>query len=91
MNDGRPLFTLVGCIQEPQVLCPGVHEQGAQLQDIADLLGHSRLATAAIYTQTALAQRLLKAYRKAFSGRLGRAPTSRVYSSLKSDVRTKNM
>ena len=30
MNDGRPLFTLVGCIQEPQVLCPGVHEQGAQ-------------------------------------------------------------
>jgi len=57
MNDGRPLFTLVGCIQEPQVLCPGVHEQGAQLQDIADLLGHSRLATAAIYTQTALDQR----------------------------------
>jgi len=56
MNDGRPLFTLVGCIQEPQVLCPGVHEQGAQLQDIADLLGHSRLATAAIYTQTALDQ-----------------------------------
>ena len=53
MNDGRRLFTLVGCIQEPQVLCPA----GAQLQDIADLLGHSRLATAAIYTQTALDQR----------------------------------
>jgi len=66
-------------------LCPP-----PQLQDIADLLGHSRLA-AAIYTQTALDQRLLKAYWKAFSGRLGRAPTSRVYSSLKSDVRTKNM
>jgi len=30
LNDGRPLFTLAGYIQEPQVLCPGVHEQGAQ-------------------------------------------------------------
>src|SRR5579872_1976065 len=43
-----------------------LHERGAQLQDIADLLGHSKLSTAAIYTQTALDQRLLKAYRKAF-------------------------
>jgi len=37
-----------------------------RLRDIADLLGHSKLATAAIYTSTALDQRLLKAYRKAF-------------------------
>ena len=44
-----------------------LHVQGVALQDIADLLGHSKLATAAIYTQTALDQRLLKAYRKAFS------------------------
>src|SRR5579864_6211215 len=43
-----------------------LHERGAQLQDIADLLGHSKLSTAAIYTQTALDQRLLRAYRKAF-------------------------
>jgi site-specific recombinase XerD len=45
-----------------------LHENGVQLQDIADLLGHSKLGTAAIYTQTALDQRLLKAYRKAFAG-----------------------
>jgi integrase/recombinase XerD len=44
-----------------------LHENGVQLQDIADLLGHSKLGTAAIYTQTALDQRLLKAYRKAFA------------------------
>jgi len=37
-----------------------------RLRDIADLLGHSKLATAAIYTPAALDQRLLKAYRKAF-------------------------
>jgi integrase/recombinase XerD len=35
-----------------------LHENGVKLQDIADLLGHSKLGTAAIYTQTA--------YRKAF-------------------------
>ena len=44
-----------------------LHERGVQLQDIADLLGHSKLGTAAIYTQTALDQRLLKAYRNAFA------------------------
>ena len=44
-----------------------LHERGVQLQDIADLSGHSKLGTAAIYTQTALDQRFLKAYRKAFA------------------------
>ena len=43
-----------------------LHQRGVQLQDIADLLGQSKLATTAIYTQTALDQRLLRAYRKAF-------------------------
>ncbi len=45
-----------------------LHQSGVPLQDIADLLGHAKLATAAIYTQMGLDQRLLKAYRKAFEG-----------------------